>query len=101
MTHEIIPTLSSCIDSIQLKLSDFGLKKPNFENILTERFQNTETSRNVNQTLNLLADNHFEYVKPACPKCESKNVIKQEYQERNPILGEFGSSEDLSAQILM
>ncbi len=91
MTNVIVPTLSSCIGSIQLKLSDFGLEKPNFENVLVERFQNSETPRNVNHALNLLADNHFEYVKPACPNCESKNVTRQEYQERNPILGEFGS----------
>lgn len=91
MTTNIIPTLSSCIDSIQLNLFDFGAEKPKFENILVERLQTIETPRNTNQTLNLLADNHFDYVRPACPKCASENVIKQEYQERNPILGEFGS----------
>jgi len=90
MTTEIISTLSSCIDSLQLKLSDYGLENPDFDKILTKRFQNTKTPRNVNKSLNLLADNHFEYVNPVCEFCGSHNVIKQEYRERNPILGEFG-----------
>ncbi|MEN4006584.1 MAG: hypothetical protein PQ975_00380 [Methanobacterium sp.] len=91
MFNSIIPTLKFCIDSIQLNLFDFGVEKPDFENVLTRRFQSIESPRNVNQALNLLADNHFEYISPACPKCESKHVIRQGYQERNPILGEFGS----------
>jgi transposase-like protein len=90
MTNNIIPTLSSCIDSIQLNLFDFGVGKPKFEQVLTNRFQSIDAPRNVNQALNLLADNHFEYVKSACPNCESRNVTKQGWQEINPILGEFG-----------
>ena len=90
MTNKIISTLKCCIDSIQLKLSDFGLEKPGFEKILTERFQTTKTPRNVNKSLNLLADDHFEYVNPVCPYCSSNKVIKQEFRERSPILGEFG-----------
>ncbi|MEG3224750.1 MAG: hypothetical protein BME94_04255 [Methanobacteriales archaeon Met13] len=91
MFSEIIPTLSSNIASIQLNLFDFSMEKPKFEEILTERFQNHKTPRNVNQTLILLENNHFDYLSPTCPNCGSKNVIKQEYQERNPILGEYGS----------
>jgi transposase-like protein len=79
------------LGSIQLKLSDFGVEKPQFENVLNERFQTPETPRNVNKTLNLLIDNHFEYINPRCPICQSNNVIKQEFRERHPILGEFGS----------
>jgi len=91
MTSEIITTLSSYIGFIQLNLFDFGVDEPNFENVLTKRFQNPEIPRNANQTLNLLADNHLEYFKPICPYCSSKRVNKQEFRERNPILGEFGS----------
>jgi len=91
MTNKIISTLKCCIDSIQLKLSDFGLEKPDFEKILTSRFQTTDTPQNVNKSLNLLADNHFEYVSPCYPFCKSNNVIKHEYRKRNPIMGEFGS----------
>jgi len=47
-----------------------------------------EIPRNVNNSLNLPADNHFEYVKAICPYCESKNVNKQGYRERTPILWE-------------
>ncbi len=89
MTKRIIPTLSSSIASIQLKLSDFGMEKIDFKRILSERLQNPETPRNVNQNLNLLEDNHFEYINPVCPKCSSKNVIKQEYRDRYPIMAEF------------
>jgi len=90
MTNEIISTLSYSIASIQLKLSDFGMEKIEFEKILTERLQNPETPRNVNKTLNLLEDNHLEYVNQICHYCRSKNVIKHEYRERNPVMGEFG-----------
>lgn len=90
MTSEITSALKCYIGSIQLNLFDFGLAKPEFEKILNQRFRTPEKPRNVNQTLNLLVENHFEYVNPVCPKCNSKKVIKQEYQERNPILGEFG-----------
>jgi hypothetical protein len=49
MCNTIISTFSSSINFIQLKLSDFGSMKIDFEKILDERFQNVETSRNVNQ----------------------------------------------------
>lgn len=91
MTNEIITTLSSSIASIQLNLFDFAVHKPKFEEVLTTRFQTPETPRNVNKTLKLLANNHLEYITPICPNCNSKHVIKQEYQERNPILDESGS----------
>jgi transposase-like protein len=91
MTNVIITTFGSMLGSIQLKLSDFGVEKPKFENILTERFQNSKTPRNMNKTLNLLIGNHFEYINPICPICQSYNVNKQEFRERHPILGEFGS----------
>ena len=68
MTNEIISALKCYIGSIQLNLFDFGVKKPSFENVLNQRFQTPKIPRNVNQTLNLLANNHFEYVNPVCPK---------------------------------
>ena len=43
MTSTIISTLSSSIASMQLKLSDFGFQKPDFEKVLIERFQTPET----------------------------------------------------------
>jgi len=82
----IIPTLKYCTGSIQLKLSDFGVG-PKFEKALAERFQGTEIPRNVNNSLNLPTDNHFEYVKAICTYCESKNVNKHVYLERTPIIG--------------
>jgi len=89
MFRQIVPTLSSCIGSIQLNLFDFGVEKPNFENVLKERFQNPETPRNVNQQLILLDDNHFEYMNPICPYCKSNKVIKQEYRNRTVIIDEL------------
>ncbi|HEY0196338.1 MAG TPA: ISNCY family transposase [Methanobacterium sp.] len=64
--------------------------KIDFEKILKQRFTNTETPRNVDKNLNLLEDGHFEYVNQVCQYCGSKNVIKQEYRERHPIMAEFG-----------
>lgn len=90
MANKIITTLSCCIGSMQLKLSILGLENPSFEKILTEKFQSPKLPRNVNESLNLLADNHFEYVKEICPNCGLKHVNKQEFRERNPILGEYG-----------
>lgn len=90
MTSEIITTLNSSIDSIQLKLSDFSKEKFDFEEILKERLNSPKTPRNMNQNLNLLENNHFDYVNPVCPYCNSHKVIKQEYRARNPILAEFG-----------
>ncbi|MBV1768552.1 MAG: hypothetical protein KUA29_09740, partial [Methanobacterium sp.] len=91
MPSEIITTLSSSIASIQLNLFDCGVEKPKFEEVLTKKFTQPKTPQNINSALNLLPGNKFEYVNPGCQKCNSNHVIKQEYQERNPILGEFGS----------
>jgi len=55
---------------------------------MAERFQGTEIPRNVNNSLNLPTDNHFEYVKAICTYCESKNVNKQRYLERTLIIEE-------------
>jgi len=44
---------------------------------------------NINERLVLLPGNHFDLVRPVCPFCGSNHVIKQEYYDRNPILGEF------------
>jgi len=60
--------------------------KIDFEKILDERFQTVKTSRNVNQKLELLEDNHMDYIHPVCPYCNSYNIIKQEYRDRNLII---------------
>ena len=86
MKSTITSALSSSIGFIQLKLSDFGQEEIDFEKILDERFQNVETPRNVNQKLELVEDNHMEYINPICPHCQSKKVTKQEYRDRNLIL---------------
>jgi hypothetical protein len=85
MTNEIITTFSSNITSIQLTLFDFGVHKPKFEEVLTAKFQTHETPRNMNKNLELLVNNHIEYITPTCPNCDSKHMIKQEYQERHPL----------------
>jgi transposase-like protein len=86
MTNTIVSTLSSSIDFIQLKLTDCGPMKIGFEKIIEERFQKVETNRNVNQKLELLEDNYMDYIHPICPHCNSHNIIKQEYRDRNLII---------------
>ncbi len=86
MTNTVIPTLNCCIDSIQLKLCDFGMEEIDFEKILNERFQRGETPRNVNKNLSLLGDNHFQYLNPVCAHCNSNKVTKQGFQERIQLL---------------
>ncbi len=88
MTSEIKPTLNCCIDSIQLKLSDFFTGKHDFETILKDRLKPTENTRNINQKLYLHENNHFEYMNPICPYCGSKNVIKQEYRHRKLLIND-------------
>jgi transposase-like protein len=86
MTNTIISTLSSSIGFIQLKLSDFDQEKIDFKKIIVKRFQNVDTPRNVNQKLELLEDNHRDYVHPICPHCKSYKVIKHEYSEKKLII---------------
>ncbi|MCK9150794.1 hypothetical protein MXE27_02390, partial [Methanobacterium alcaliphilum] len=86
MQNQITSTLNSCIGSIQLKLSDFGFEKIEFQKILKTRFTNTKNPRNVNKNLDLLDNNHFECLNPTCPNCDSKKVIKQEFRERQVII---------------
>jgi len=101
MTSTIIPTLKCCIDSIQLKLYDCGMEKIDFEKILNERVQSTETPRNVNKNLSLLEDNHFQYVHPVCPNCNSKKVTKQRFHEIYPIIDDSKPFKDSSTNIPM
>jgi transposase-like protein len=86
MTSTITSALSSSIGFIQLKLSDYGQEKIEFKNIIKERFQKVETTRNINQKLELLEDNHMDYLNPICPNCNSKRINKQEYREINLIM---------------
>jgi len=91
MPKTVLSALKSCIDFIQLKLSDFLGGQPKIEVILTERFLQEDKPYNVNKRLILLANNHFELVNPVCPRCGSDRVTKQDYRRRHPILGEFGA----------
>ena len=90
MTESLLSALKSCIVSIQLKLSDFFKGCPKIDEVLTERFIDKEKPYHANKGLILLANNHFELSNPVCPFCGSHHAIKQEYRERDPILGEFG-----------
>ena len=63
---------------------------PEPDKIITERFTEKTRPHNINERLILLPGNHFDLVNPVFPFCGSNHVIKQEYYERNPILGEFG-----------
>src|SRR5665648_1031628 len=88
MTSTITSALSFSIGFIQLKLSDFDQDEIDFEKIVGERFQSMETPHNVNQKLELLEDNHMDYINPVCPHCNSKKINKQEYREKQLIIGE-------------
>ncbi len=85
MTNTIISTLSSSIGFIQLKLTDYYQKEIDFNKIINRRFQTMETSQNVNQKLELLENNHMDYLNPICPHCQSNKINKQEYSERQLI----------------
>ena len=86
MSNTITSTLSSSIEFIQLKLSDYGQKEINFDKIINQRFQNVEIPSNIYQRLELLENNHMDYVNPVCPHCQSKKINKQEYSKRQLIL---------------
>lgn len=86
MTNTILSTLSSSIDFIQLKLSDFGSEKLDFEEIIKDRFLGVDKPQNINQKFELLENNHIAYLNPTCPHCNSHNIIKQEYRDRTLIL---------------
>ncbi len=90
MSNKALSVLKGCISHIQLKLSDFLKGDPEPGKIITERFTERTRPHNINERLVLLPGNHFDLVNPVCPFCGSNHVIKQEYYERNPILGEFG-----------
>jgi transposase-like protein len=86
MISTIVSTLSSSIGFIQLKLSDYDQKEIYFDKIINQRFKNVETPPNIHQKLELLENNHMDYINPICPHCQSKKVNKQEYRERNWII---------------
>ncbi|MBU4607078.1 MAG: transposase family protein [Methanobacterium sp.] len=88
MSNTTISTLSSSIGFIQLKLSDFDQEEIDFKKIIDERFQSVETPQKINQNLELLEDNHMDYINPICPHCNSYNIIKQEYSERKLNIGD-------------
>jgi transposase-like protein len=86
MSNTITSTLSSSIEFIQLKLTDYNQKEIDFDKIINQRFQNVETPPNIYQRLELLENNHMDYVNPVCPHCQSKKINKQEYSKRQLIL---------------
>jgi transposase-like protein len=86
MTSTIVSTLSSSISFIQLKLTDYDQKEFVFDKIINQRFKNVETAPNMHLKLELLEDNHMDYISPICPHCQSKKVNKQEYRKRNLII---------------
>ena len=90
MSNKALSVLKGRISHIQLKLSDFSKGDLEPGKIITERFTERTRPHNINERLILLPGNHFDLVNPVCPFCGSNHVIKQEYYERNPILGEFG-----------
>lgn len=77
MRNQTISTLNCCIGSIQLKLYDFRMEKLDVEKILAERFKQLKIPKNVNDKLILLSDNHFEFIRPICPKCGSKILLNK------------------------
>ena len=90
MTNKVLSVLERCIYHIQLKFSDFSKSELEPGKIITERFTEKIQPHNINEGLVFLPGNHFELVRLICLSCGSSHVIKQEYYERNPILGEFG-----------
>jgi len=38
--------------------------------------------------IELLENNHIDYLNPICPHCNSKKINKQEYREKQLIIGE-------------
>jgi transposase-like protein len=86
MTNTIASTLSYSIGFIQLKLTDYGQKEIDFDKIINQRFKNVETPSNDYQKLELLENNHMDYINPICPNCQSKKINKQEYSVRKLIL---------------
>ena len=93
MSVTMLSALKTNISQIQLLLSDFSNGVPEPEKIIVERFLTDNRPYHVNKGVVLLLNNHFELVNPICPYCGSYHVIRQEFQERNPVLGEFGSCE--------
>ncbi|RZB30853.1 MAG: hypothetical protein AEth_00807 [Candidatus Argoarchaeum ethanivorans] len=90
MSVTMLSTLKTNISQIQLLLSDFSNGVPEPGKIIVERFLMDNKPYHVNKGVVLLLNNHFELVNPICPYCGSYHVIRQEFRERNPILGEFG-----------
>src|ERR1039458_5508621 len=86
MTNTIVSTLSSSISFIQLKLTDYDQKEFVFDKVINQRFKNVETAPNMYLKLELLEDNHMDYINPICPHCQSKKVNKQEYSKRKLII---------------
>ncbi|MEA1909165.1 MAG: ISNCY family transposase [Euryarchaeota archaeon] len=90
MTNKALSVIKGCISHIQLKLSDFSKNDPDTGKIITDRFTERTQPHNINERLVLLTENHFDLVNHIFQLYRSNHVTKQEYYERNPILGEFG-----------
>jgi len=81
MANKVSSVIKGCISHIQLKLSDVLKGDLDPGKIITGWFTERTQPHNIN---------NFDLVNPVCPLCGSNHVTKQEYYERNPILGEFG-----------
>lgn len=110
MYNEISDSLSSSMSSVQLNLFDCSFDGA--KERVVKRALNQSLVNNMNDKLQNLDDNHFEYVNPVCPHCIEENkrghIIKKGFRERkiringidkiNPY--ENNQEEDLIKQII-
>jgi transposase-like protein len=90
MLKSHLSALKGSIGFIQLKLTDFVVGSPSVDKILAGRFIPPDEPLRVPKELILLADNHFELLRPICPVCGSDRATREEYRRRFPRLGSFG-----------
>lgn len=91
MQLNILSTFEISISSVQLKLSDYFSSIPTLkEGIVSRLTENKSRNMNIITELVLHVGNRFEISNPQCPKCNSLNIIRQEYYSRHLKLAEFG-----------
>ena len=57
--------------------------KIGYQEVIDERLKNVETSRNVNQKLELLENNHMDYINPVCSNCNSKKINNRNIEKNS------------------
>lgn len=67
MNTEISDSLCNNLESIQLKLTDFGFRESKTKVI--NRMLNRPETVNINDKVQNIDDNHFSYTNPVCPHC--------------------------------